>query len=290
MKHVRIASPAAATIVPSRTATACTRCRASTIPFRRASTTMTSTAEPTSRQNPGSGPGVRALPSAAAVSALLRTARKTVHSGIVARSRLPPKTTRTPSPLRSRLRGRGRARRAGARAASRARRRSPLEDRPAPSRPRLSTTELAEKLGLPKGTVGHHLKVLEKAGLVHVVRTRQVRAVTEKFYGRVARLFLFESTDADARGRPEPRRSRPPPRRRGDPSRRRRRPDDLRRRAGTAHRRRRQASQPPPEEADRRLPRRRVRGRRGVRPRCRPVRTSRRCVGLPATSGITPTS
>jgi DNA-binding transcriptional ArsR family regulator len=60
-----------------------------------------------------------------------------------------------------------------------------------------SATELAGKLGLPKGTVGHHLKVLERAGLVHVVRTRQVRAVTEKFYGRVARLFLFESTDAD---------------------------------------------------------------------------------------------
>ena len=61
-----------------------------------------------------------------------------------------------------------------------------------------STTELATKLGLPKGTVGHHVKVLEKAGLIHVVRTRQVRAMTEKLYGRTARLFLFESTDADA--------------------------------------------------------------------------------------------
>jgi DNA-binding transcriptional ArsR family regulator len=60
-----------------------------------------------------------------------------------------------------------------------------------------STTELAEKLGLPKGTVGHHLKVLEKAGLVRVVRTRQVRALTEKYYGRVARLFVFRSSDAD---------------------------------------------------------------------------------------------
>jgi len=60
-----------------------------------------------------------------------------------------------------------------------------------------STTELAEKLGLPKGTVGHHLKVLEKAGLVRVVRTRQVRALTEKYYGRVARLFVFKSTDAE---------------------------------------------------------------------------------------------
>src|SRR5438552_8929683 len=61
-----------------------------------------------------------------------------------------------------------------------------------------STTELAEKLGLPKGTVGHHVKVLEKAGLVQVVRTRQVRALTEKYYGRTARLFLFKSTDIDA--------------------------------------------------------------------------------------------
>jgi predicted ArsR family transcriptional regulator len=58
--------------------------------------------------------------------------------------------------------------------------------------------ELATKLGLPKGTVGHHMKVLEKAGLIQVVRTRQVRAMTEKFYGRTARLFLFESTDSDA--------------------------------------------------------------------------------------------
>jgi DNA-binding transcriptional ArsR family regulator len=59
-----------------------------------------------------------------------------------------------------------------------------------------STTELAHKLGLPKSTVGHHVKVLEKAGLLQVVRTRQVRAMTEKVYGRTARLFLFK-TDSD---------------------------------------------------------------------------------------------
>ncbi len=63
-----------------------------------------------------------------------------------------------------------------------------------------STTELAEKLGLPKGTVGHHVKVLEKAGLVQVVRTRQVRALTEKYYGRTARLFLFKSTEEEGEG------------------------------------------------------------------------------------------
>lgn len=64
----------------------------------------------------------------------------------------------------------------------------------------LSTQQLSEILGVPKGTVGHHVKVLEKAGLIRIVRTRQVRAVTEKFYGRTARLFLFQTEDpADAR-------------------------------------------------------------------------------------------
>ncbi len=59
-----------------------------------------------------------------------------------------------------------------------------------------STTELAKVLETPKGTVGHHLKVLESAGLIRVVRTRQVRALTEKFYGRVARLFVLKGDDA----------------------------------------------------------------------------------------------
>ena len=63
-----------------------------------------------------------------------------------------------------------------------------------------STQQLAGELGLPKGTVGHHLKVLERAGLIRVVHTRKVRAMTEKFYGRVARLFLFQAEDpADVR-------------------------------------------------------------------------------------------
>ena len=60
-----------------------------------------------------------------------------------------------------------------------------------------STQQLARELDIPKGTIGHHVKVLEKAGLIQVVRTRQVRAVTEKFYGRTARLFLFETEDPD---------------------------------------------------------------------------------------------
>lgn len=58
-----------------------------------------------------------------------------------------------------------------------------------------STQELSAELSVPKGTVGHHLKVLESAGLIRVVRTRKVRAVTEKFYGRTARLFLYQTDD-----------------------------------------------------------------------------------------------
>lgn len=53
----------------------------------------------------------------------------------------------------------------------------------------LTTKQLSEMLEQPKGTIGHHLKMLEAAGLIHVVRTRLVRAITEKYYGRVARYF-----------------------------------------------------------------------------------------------------
>lgn len=58
-----------------------------------------------------------------------------------------------------------------------------------------TTSQLAEALGQPKGSVGHHLKVLESAGLIRVVRTRRVRAMTEKYYGRTARLFNFREIE-----------------------------------------------------------------------------------------------
>ncbi len=56
-----------------------------------------------------------------------------------------------------------------------------------------TTSELAELIGKPKGTIGHHLKALEAAGLVRVVRTERVRALEAKYYGRTARVFLVES-------------------------------------------------------------------------------------------------
>ena len=52
-----------------------------------------------------------------------------------------------------------------------------------------TVTELAAAVGRPKSTVAHHVKVLGDAGLVRVVRTRRVRAIEERFYGRTARMF-----------------------------------------------------------------------------------------------------
>lgn len=50
-----------------------------------------------------------------------------------------------------------------------------------------SVAELARATGRAKGTVAHHVGVLHAAGVLQVVRTRRVRAVEERFYGRVAR-------------------------------------------------------------------------------------------------------
>jgi DNA-binding transcriptional ArsR family regulator len=58
-----------------------------------------------------------------------------------------------------------------------------------------SIQELARSLGAAKGTVGHHVRVLEAAGLIRVAETRRVRGVTEKRYMRVA--MKFQLPDAD---------------------------------------------------------------------------------------------
>jgi len=55
-----------------------------------------------------------------------------------------------------------------------------------------TVTELAAAVARPKSTVAHHVKVLGKAGLVQVVRTRRVRAIEERFYGRTARMFYVD--------------------------------------------------------------------------------------------------
>jgi len=64
-----------------------------------------------------------------------------------------------------------------------------------------TVTELAAAVERPKSTVAHHVNVLADAGLVRVVRTRRVRAIDERFYGRTARMFhvaVEQDTTAEA--------------------------------------------------------------------------------------------
>jgi len=53
-----------------------------------------------------------------------------------------------------------------------------------------TVAELAAAVGRPKSTVAHHVNVLAEAGLLQIVRTRRVRAIEERFYGRTARMFF----------------------------------------------------------------------------------------------------
>src|SRR5688572_32726368 len=56
-----------------------------------------------------------------------------------------------------------------------------------------STQQLARELDVPKGTVGHHLKVLERAGLIRVVHTRRSEEHTSELQSQsnlVCRLLL----------------------------------------------------------------------------------------------------
>ncbi len=54
-----------------------------------------------------------------------------------------------------------------------------------------SAKALAGGMEMTHGKVGHHLRVLERAGLVEVVETRAVRAVVEKFYGPTFDILRF---------------------------------------------------------------------------------------------------
>jgi len=67
-----------------------------------------------------------------------------------------------------------------------------------------TVTELAAAVERPKSTVAHHVKVLSQSGLVQVVRTRRVRAIEERFYGRTARVF-FVAVERRAAGEQMPR-------------------------------------------------------------------------------------
>jgi DNA-binding transcriptional ArsR family regulator len=52
-----------------------------------------------------------------------------------------------------------------------------------------TVAELAAAVERPKSTVAHHVNVLVEAEMLRVVRTRRVRAIDERYYGRTARMF-----------------------------------------------------------------------------------------------------
>ena len=66
----------------------------------------------------------------------------------------------------------------------------------------MTGAQLAEALGVLKGSVSFHLRTLERAGLVRVVRTRPVRGVTERYYGRTARRFDLDRPGTDVNAGP----------------------------------------------------------------------------------------
>jgi DNA-binding transcriptional ArsR family regulator len=52
--------------------------------------------------------------------------------------------------------------------------------------------QIAQTLHMPPGTVGHHLQVLESAGLAQVVARRLIRGIVAKYYTRTARIFQYD--------------------------------------------------------------------------------------------------
>ncbi len=61
-----------------------------------------------------------------------------------------------------------------------------------------TVTELAAAIERPKSTVAHHVDVLTRNGLLQVVRTRKVRAIEERLYGRTARMFHVSAEPSSA--------------------------------------------------------------------------------------------
>jgi len=60
-----------------------------------------------------------------------------------------------------------------------------------------TVTELAQAVDRPKSTVAYHVNLLVEAGLLRVVRTRRVRAIEERCYGRVARTIYVGALHRD---------------------------------------------------------------------------------------------
>ena len=57
----------------------------------------------------------------------------------------------------------------------------------------MTAKQIAQRLGATPGAMGHHLKVLEEAGLAQIVAKRITRGIIAKYYTRTARIFNFQS-------------------------------------------------------------------------------------------------
>jgi DNA-binding transcriptional ArsR family regulator len=60
-----------------------------------------------------------------------------------------------------------------------------------------TVNELAKAIGRPPSTVAYHVNVLVAADMLKVVRTRKVRAIEERFYGRTARIFYVGAIEPE---------------------------------------------------------------------------------------------
>src|SRR5919201_3521821 len=52
--------------------------------------------------------------------------------------------------------------------------------------------QIADRLGATPGAIGHHLRVLEDAGLAQVVARRMTRGIVANYYTRTARIFVYD--------------------------------------------------------------------------------------------------
>lgn len=61
--------------------------------------------------------------------------------------------------------------------------------------------QIADRLSIGPGAAGHHLQVLEAAGLAQIVARRQVRGTVAQYYARTARIFTYEMSPDVTGGR-----------------------------------------------------------------------------------------
>src|SRR5262245_33779596 len=52
--------------------------------------------------------------------------------------------------------------------------------------------QIADRLAATPGAIGHHLRILESAGLAQIVARRMTRGIVANYYTRTARIFKFD--------------------------------------------------------------------------------------------------